>query len=301
MPRPDPDRFGEISVFLRIAELGSLSAAARACRLTPSAVSKLLTRLELRLGARLVHRSTRRLQLTAEGSDFYERSVRLLADLDEAERSVGSAARPSGLLRVNVNVPFATKRLLPLVPDFLELYPEVTLDLVITDTVVDLMEARTDVAIRAGPLKSSSLIARKLGETGKMVVASPAYLARRGIPATPADLAGHNRIRFGYARAIEAWPFVVDGAALAIPPEGDTLVSDGESLRQLAVAGLGLARLSVFHIGEDLTSGRLVPVLEAFNPGDREAFFALFVGPGARVPSRVRAFLDFLSGRHGLG
>ena len=173
MARLDVNRSGELEVFVRVIELGSFSAAARACSMTPSAVSKLVARLEQRLGTRLVNRSTRQFHLTPEGCAFYERGVRVLADLEEAERSAGMHSVPRGRLRVNANVPFGHHFLLPLVPQFLEHYPDVTLDIVLSDEVIDILEQRTDVAVRAGPLKSSSLMARKLGETRMVIVGAP--------------------------------------------------------------------------------------------------------------------------------
>ncbi|MCR3858512.1 LysR family transcriptional regulator, partial [Pseudomonas aeruginosa] len=160
MARLEVNRSGELEVFARVVESGGFSAAARRCGMTPSAVSKLITRLEQRLGTRLLNRSTRQLQLTPEGCTFYERGVRILADLEEAERCASENAAPRGRLRVNANVPFGHHFLLPLVPEFLAQHPEVTLDIVLTDEVVDILEQRTDVAVRAGPLKSSSLVAR---------------------------------------------------------------------------------------------------------------------------------------------
>lgn len=294
MARLDVNRSGEMEVFARVVELGGFSAAARAFRLTPSAVSKLVARLEARLGVRLLNRSTRQLQLTPEGAAFYERAKRLIADIDEAERSAMLGAEPAGKLRINTNLPFGHHFLLPLVPEFLARYPQVTLDLVLTDTVVDLVADRTDVAIRAGPLRSSSLVARKLGETRMAVVAAPDYLARRGTPRTPQDLAGHNCLTFGYARAIEDWPFVEAGRTHAFMPRGNTQAGDGLALRQLAVLGVGIARVSLFHAAADIAAGRLVPILEKYNPGDTETFSAVFLGHGGQLPSRVRALLDFL-------
>src|SRR3984957_3852285 len=152
MPRQEVNRSGEIEVFVRAVELGGFSAAARALRMTPSAVSKLVARLEKRLGARLIHRSTRKLLLTAEGETFFERAQRILADLDEAEHAVAVGAVPRGLVRVNCYVPFGLHRLLPLIPRFTAAHPEVRLDIVLTDRVVDLMDERADVAIRVGPM-----------------------------------------------------------------------------------------------------------------------------------------------------
>ena len=294
MGRQDINRFGEMEVFVRAVELGGFSAAARALAMTPSAVSKLVGRLETRLGVRLLNRSTRQVQLTAEGGAFYERSVRLLADLAEAERGTAANDAPRGRLSVNANVPFGEAALLPLVPAFLARYPEISLDIVLTDEVIDLIEHRTDVAVRAGPLKSSSLVARKLGATRKAILASPAYLARHGEPRTPADLADHNCLGFNRTRTLNGWPLLDGGKLVTIPAVGNTQVSDGASLQRLAVAGVGLARLALFHASDDLLAGRLVPVLEEFNPGDLEEIHAVFLGHGGWLPARVRAFLDFL-------
>ena len=294
MSRQDINRFGEMEVFVRAVELGGFSAAARALAMTPSAVSKLVGRLEARLGVRLLNRSTRQVQLTAEGGAFYERSVRLLADLAEAERGTAANDAPRGRLSVNANVPFGEAALLPLVPAFLERYPEISLDIVLTDEVIDLIEHRTDVAVRAGPLKNSSLVARKLGATRKAILAAPTYLAKRGVPRTPADLADHNCLGFNRTRTLNGWPLLDGGRLVTIPAVGNTQVSDGASLQRLAVAGVGLARLALFHARKDLAAGRLVPVLEDFNPGDLEEIHAVFLGQGGWLPARVRAFLDFL-------
>ncbi len=301
MARLDVNRSGEMEVFVQVVELGGFSAAARAYRMTPSAVSKLVARLESRLGTRLVNRSTRRLELTPEGCVFYERSLRVLADLDEAERGAAASDLPSGRLRVNANVPFWTHVLLPIVPEFLARYPGVALDIALTDAVVDLLEDRTDVAIRAGPLKSSRLIARKLGETPMVIVAAPSYLERHGTPGRPADLERHNRIGLGYSRAIEGWPVMENGTRISLVPNGNAQVSNGDALRQLVLAGLGLARLAAFQVKDDIAAGRLVAVLEDCNPGDTEAVHAVFLGQGGQLPARVRAFLDFLVEKVKLG
>ncbi len=288
------NRSGEMEVFVRAVELGGFSPAARALRMSPSAVSKLVARLERRLGARLINRSTRKLLLTAEGEAFLERAHRVLADLDEAERAVTVGAVPRGLVRVNCYVPFGLHRLLPLIPRFTTAHPEVRLDIVLTDKVIDLMDERADVAIRVGPMRPSQLMARKLGQSRMAVVAAPAYLARRGVPQSPYDLETHNCIAFNFARYVDEWPFVVDGAQLSLPARGDVVTSDGEISRRLALAGQGVTRLSRFHIRPDIDAGRLVPVLEAYNPGDVEEVNVVYVGHGGRLPARVRAFIDFL-------
>ncbi len=295
MARLEVNRSGEMDMFVRVVEAGGFSAAARAAGMTPSAVSRLVARLEARLGARLVNRSTRRLQLTAEGCNFYERSLQVLADLDEAERSAGGAEQAAGRLKVSVNVPIGRQFLLPRLGEFLARHPRVVVDVVLTDEVVDLIEQRTDVAIRSGPLKASGLVARKLGEAGMVIVGSPAYLAARGRPARPADLHGHNRLGFGFARASAGWPLRDGTADIVMPPTGNALASDGEALRLMALAGLGLARLAAFQVRDDIAAGRLETVLEACNPGDRDPVHAVFLGQGGPMPARVRAFLDFLA------
>ena len=162
-----------MAVFLAVVEEGDFSAAARRLHMTPSAVSKLVARLEARLGARLVNRSTRKLQLTAEGSTFHERSLRVLADLDDVERAVAARAAPRGRLRINSSVPFGLRHLLPLIPRFTAAYPEVQVDVTLTDQVIDLLDERAELAIRVGPLRPSQLVARKLGDSRMALVAAP--------------------------------------------------------------------------------------------------------------------------------
>lgn len=295
MTRQNVNRSGEMEVFARVVDLGGFSAAARDYRMTPSAVSKLVARLEIRLGVRLINRSTRKLQLTPEGTAYYDRVVRILDDINTAEREATIGAIPRGRLRVNTSVPFGLHRLLPLLPAFLARHPEVSVDVSLTDTVVDLMEERADIAIRVGPLRESRLLARKLGESRMVVVAAPSYLKQHGTPRTPQDLLQHNMLGFCFIKQVEGWPFLSpQGETISIPPTGNSLVSDGEAMQRLAVAGLGLARLTRFHVDPDIDAGRLVPVLEDYNPGDLEAIHAVFVGHGGQLPARVRAFLDFL-------
>lgn len=290
-----------MEVFTRVVELGGFSAAARALRMTPSAISKLVGRLEARLGARLFNRSTRTLQVTPEGRLFYDRSIRLLADMDEVERSVAAGEIPSGKIRVSANVPVGRQLLLPIVPAFLEAYPRLSLEISLTDQVIDLLEQRTDVALRSGPLKSSQLIARRLGGARMIIVGSPAYLARHGVPKTPGELARHNRLGFSYARTAKGWPLIDGGVERTLPPSGNVQISDGDALRMLAISGVGLARLASFMVGEDIAAGRLAPVLETFNPGDIDELHAVYLGQGGLLPTRIRVFLDFLAQRIKIG
>jgi DNA-binding transcriptional LysR family regulator len=295
MSRQDINRSGEMEVFVRAVELGGFTAAAHACRMTPSAVSKLVARLETRLGTRLVNRSTRKLQLTPEGCAFYERSITILADIAEAERYASAGEQPAGPIRINTSASFGNHVLAPLLPAFLTLNPAVTLDISYTDKVVDLLEDRADVAIRTGPLKSSSLIARKLGTTGKVIVASPAYLESHGQPTSAADLQTHRCIGFSYARSIEGWPVSQNGETVTMPITPGVQVGDGKAMRHMALSGVGLARLARFTVRADLEAGRLITVLENTDPGDVEEFYAVYIGQGGPLPARVRALLDFLA------
>ena len=296
MPRPDSiNRSGEMEAFVQVVDRGGFSAAARALGMTPSAVSKLVARLEARLATQLVHRSTRKLQLTPEGQTFYERSVRVLADLDEAERCAAAAAAPRGRVGISASVSFGHVVLVPLLPRLLAAYPDLTLDLGLTDRVVDLMDERADIAIRWGRLQSSDLVARLLGHTRQVIVGSPAYLQRHGTPTTRDALEQHNRLGTNYRRLTPDWPLRdADGKAIDLPIVGNVRAADGETLRRLALEGVGLARLSVYHIHADLLAGTLVPVMEAFNPGDTEPIHAVYLGKSGRLPARIRAVLDFL-------
>jgi DNA-binding transcriptional LysR family regulator len=298
MSRIDVNRSGEMEVFIRSVELGGFSAAARELRMTPSAVSKLVTRLEARLGARLVNRTTRRLQLTPEGTIFHEKAQRILADIEEAERSAAAADRPVGRIRINTSASYGTHILAPILPGFLERYPGLSVEIVQTDKVVDLLAERADIAIRAGELASSSLIARRLGETKLLVVAAPDYLDGMGRPDTLAGIARLNRLGFSYMRASDEWRLREDGREQAVTARSTVQASDGEALRYLALAGAGMARLSRFTTRADLEAGRLREVLPGRMVVEMEAFHAVYVGQGGLMPARVRVMLDYLA-EHG--
>lgn len=293
------NRGGEMEIFVRVVEHGSFSATARALRLTPSAISKLISRLEQRLGVSLILRSTRGLQLTPEGEVFFDRAQRIVSEIEQSERAVSFASEEArGTLRVNSNIPFAQHYLLPIIPGFLEAYPGITLDLVQTDLPVDLIYERADVAIRTGHLSESALKARKLMETPRHVVVSQSYLDRFGRPRHPTDLERHNCLNFNIKRSLDIWPF--DGQKhgeaerLDQAVKGNLRVSDGETMRRMAMDGVGIARLSEFHIGADIASGALIPILEDFNPGDTEPVQALFVDH-AHMANRIRVFIDYVT------
>ncbi|MCB4771889.1 LysR family transcriptional regulator [Ancylobacter sp. Lp-2] len=294
------NRAGEMQVLVEVADRGSFSAAGRSLRLSPSAVSKIVARIEARLGVRLLVRSTRALVLTAEGEAYVARARAILASIEEAERQVagGAAAEPRGRLRVSASVAFGEHYLVPLVPQFLALYPRVSLDLSLTDSVIDLLGERTDLAIRIGPLRDSTLKARRLSESRRLIIASPSYLARQGVPATPADLDRHNCLRFNFRRSLDDWPFrdPATGAWFTRPVTGNFEGNSGTTVRRLALEGLGLARIGEFHIRADIEAGLLVPVLEDYSAGDVEQMSAVYVGH-AHLDARIRAFVDFLAER----
>ncbi|AMY69381.1 LysR family transcriptional regulator [Frigidibacter mobilis] len=291
------NRAGEMQAFLRVVEAGSFSAAARQMRMTPSTLSKLIGRIEARLGARLMERSTRRLALTAEGWVYYERSQALLAGIEDLERELSKgAASVGGTLRVSASVGFGMVAVEPLLPAFWAAYPNVIVDLSLSDEIVDLYLDRTDVAFRVGALSSSSLTALKLGTAPRKIVASPDYLAHRGVPQSADDLAGHSCLGLNFRRSSPVWSLQEGGRTVESGLAGPLLANNGETVRRMALAGMGLARMGEFHIRQDLREGRLVEVLAGAVQGDTEDIHALFFG-GARLPQRVRVFLDFMAPR----
>ncbi|MFC3053627.1 LysR family transcriptional regulator [Kordiimonas pumila] len=291
------NRAGEMAVFVAAVENGGFSAAGRKLGMSPSAISKLVMRTEDRLGTPLLVRSTRNLQLTPEGALYMESARRILAQIEDAERliSTGKTAVPRGKLRVSTTVAFGERCLLPLVPKFLELYPKIELDISLIDSVIDLIDERTDIAVRSGPLRNSSLMARKLMEGGRVIVASPAYLEAHGTPQTPAALHNHNCLQFNFRRSMDEWPFrdPATGNTFSLPVPGTVFANNGIILNQLCRKDLGLVRLGRFHVEDDIKAGRLVPVLENYNPDDKEIIHAVYVGH-EHLALRIRAFIDFL-------
>jgi DNA-binding transcriptional LysR family regulator len=294
MTRNGTDRAGEMEAFLAVIDGGSLSAAARRLGLSPSAVSRVLTRLEGRLGVRLIVRTTRALALTPEGQAYQRAAQRILRDLEESERAVADQAAPRGRLRVSATLTHGRMYIVPLLGEFLERFPGIAVDISLTDTTIDLVEERADVAIRVGPLPDSALVARRLGQSGRSIIASPAYLARRGTPQVPEDLLGHNCIGFNFRRAEPIWPFRRDGRDFTLGVTGNIEANNGDTVAQLAREGVGIARVGTFHVAADIAAGRLVSLLDAFNPGDIEPIHALFIG-GTTMPARVRVFVDYLA------
>ena len=290
------DRPGEMDIFVRVVRTGSFSAAARELKLTPSGVSRAIARLEARLGIRLMIRTTRTISLTPEGETYHRAALRILRDIDETEQAIAEQASPRGRLRVSVAFTYGQLVIVPLLSDFLARYPEILVDISLSDTVIDLTEGRADVAIRVGPLADSGLMARRLGGSSRSIIASPAYLERHGTPTSPEDLLGHNCLGFNFRRTRTGWPFRRDGRDFELMVTGNVEANNGDTVVQLARDGVGIARVGSFHIQADLAAGRLVTLLDAYNPGDQEPFHALFVG-GATIPARVRVFVDYLAER----
>lgn len=243
------NRAGEMEVFARVAEAGSFAGAARLLFVTPSTVSKLVARMEARIGVRLVERSTRKLALTEEGHLLYERSRAVLAQMAELERDVGAgASQARGVVRVNASVAFGVLGVEPLLPEFCALYPGITVDLSLSDEMVDLYLDRTDVAFRVGALPDSGLRARRIGAASRKIVGAPAYLERHGTPRTVEDLAAHNCLGFNFRRSAPVWPVRKGVDIVPQPVSGQILANNGETVRRLAVRGMGLVRLGDYHV-----------------------------------------------------
>ena len=290
------DRARALEIFAAVMRAGSFSAAGRTLGLTPSAVARSIDRIEARLGVRLLLRSTRALTPTAEGQAYLLTARRILADLDDAERQLADQGAPRGRLRISAALSHGRLRIVPLLGAFTALYPHILIDIALSDGIVDIAAGQADVAVRFGALADSVLTARKLGESGRVIVAAPDYLVRHGTPTVPEDLHAHNCLNFNFRRAEPVWPFRRNGEDIVLSVRGSIEANNGETLGQLAAAGVGVARVGAFSVVDDVAAGRLVPILEDFNPGDVELIHAVFVG-GSQTPARVRAFVDFLSER----
>lgn len=293
------DRFAAMEAFARVAEARSFSEAARRLRSSKSVVSRHVSALEAELGARLFHRTTRSLTLTEVGEGYYQKVARILADMDEANRSVSQLqAAPRGRLRVNAPMSFGFLHLAPAIPDFLNRYPEIEVDMTMNDRFVDLVDEGFDVAVRIARLADSSLVARKLAPMRRVVCASPAYLAAHGTPVSPDDLKGHDCLCYSNLTLSEEWRFVAaDGRPWPVEVQGRLRTNNGDALRVAALKGLGVINQPSFIVGGDLQSGTLVSVLTEFTPQD-SAVHAVY--PHSRhLSPKVRAFVDFLADRFG--
>jgi len=285
---------GELATFVRAVESGGFTAAALALRLSPSAVSKIVSRLEARLGVRLLNRTTRRIALTPEGELFFRRCQRILADIEDAEQAVAqSGGKAQGLLRVNTGVAFTSRYLVPVLPKFLERYPEVKLELSLNDRLVDLVEEGADVAVRMAPMADSTLIARRICDVHRRIVATPAYLKRHGRPGAPEDLVDHNCVTFALHPHLNQWPFRGPRGTWTVAVRGNVETNHSDALYGLVLAGVGIGRFSEMVVGPDIRAGRLVPLFDAEHDAEPQPLHALY--PHRRFLSpKVEAFVSFL-------
>jgi DNA-binding transcriptional LysR family regulator len=288
------DRSAEMSAFVHAVEQGGFSAAARELGLTPSALSKLVTRLEDRLGARLLQRTTRRLQLTPEGEAFFFRAQRILAAIDEAEAEVTeSNASPRGTLRLHCGTAFGMHQLAPAIPRFLARHPDVRLDITISDQPLSTMEEGIDLAIRIGPLDESSMVARRICNLQRVICASPGYLQRCGTPQTPDDLQKHNCLWITSLPALRRWPFDTEEGIRVVNVGGNVAANTAETVLQLAIAGVGITRLTDVIVGEAIARGELIPILADWHHAEPAPLFATYPS-GRHLSPKVKVMVDFL-------
>ncbi|MEZ9745129.1 LysR substrate-binding domain-containing protein [Vibrio splendidus] len=287
-------RSDDLEMVLTVVDAGGFSAAAEALDMQVAKVSRSVSKVESQLGVSIFNRTTRRVELTEEGRQFVD-SVRVgLQMIQSAEEEIVSRGElPKGRLRVDAASPFVFHQLVPLVQSFKEAYPDIELELTSNEGFVDLLEKRTDVAIRIGKLSDSTLHARPLGKSLLHIVASPDYLAKRGLPTKPEDLSSHQIVGFAGNKVLNHWP---------LPNQSDVAptvtASNGETVRQLALAGNGIACLSGFMVQEDMAAGRLIPILEQDKLAntDRERVNAVYY-KSSSVSKRISAFIDFIQPR----
>jgi len=288
------DHASEMAAFVRVVDSNGFSAAAPVLGLSPSAVSKLITRLEARLGVRLLQRTTRALHLTQEGEVFYAAAKRIVGEIETLENQIaGQSSTPSGVLRVTTSLAFATHQLAPVLSEFLARYPLVQFELLPTDRVIDMVEEGIDVALRIGRLADTSFMARKIGEDKRLICAAPSYLARHGTPQRPEDLRRHNCIVSRDHAYLNRWSFKVDDQVVEIDVRGRVAVSEGEAQMQLALQGVGIVRLTGLTLAQAIRDGTLVPLLGAFSAEEAVTIHAVYPHRRHLAP-KVPAFVNFL-------
>ena len=286
------DRFEAMSIVLAVAEAGSLSAAARRQKAPLATVSRKVSELEAHLQTRLFNRSSRALVPTDAGRSYIAAAKRILADVAEAERAAsGEYTTPRGDLIVSAPVALGRYYLQPVVTEFLAAFPEVDVQLSLQDRSVNLVEEHVDVALRLGTLADSSLIAVRIGETVRVVCASPAYLKSRGTPKFPDDLSAHDLISYPPLQSPTMWRFKRDQAEYAVPVRSRLVVSSIESACDAARAGIGIAEAFSYYVAEAIKSGELTPLLQEFQPPPLPVSFVY--SPNRFMPVKLRAFLDF--------
>jgi DNA-binding transcriptional LysR family regulator len=288
------DRLSAMQVFAQVVEAGSFAKAAERLGMSTSAASRHVAELEAHLQTRLLNRTTRRVSLTESGRAFYERSVQLLADLQEAEEEASSAAVvPRGTIRLTTSVNFGVRHVAPAIAAFVSAHPDVRFDVSLADRVVDLVEEGFDIAIRIGTPGADNLVARKLGETRLVPCASPAYLERHGAPRTPAELANHNCFTYEYVTPRNVWRFRDrSGAEQAVRVSGSLHSNNGDLLAEVAARDGGIVFEPAFIVGPDVRAGRLVPLLQDYVPPP-VPIYAVY--PSRKhLSAKVRRFVEFL-------
>lgn len=288
----------DMVTFARVVEASGFSEAARQMGVSKSHVSKAIARLELSLGVRLLNRSTRGLSVTEIGAAFHEHCIRVTEEAAQAAEVVGRLqSEPRGVLRVTAPVAFGRLHVGPAVAEFLSRYPRLKLDMTITDRMVDLVSEGYDVAIRIRREPSLHVVARELAPVRRVVCATPDYFERRGIPATPQDLAEHNCLHYTHFGTQGEWRFQSPRGEIVVPVKGTLRIDDDDTLAQAVMSGLGIAMLPTFIIGGELQGGRLQSVLSDYVPLERR-IYAVHL-PNVRLPVKIRAFVDFLQARFG--
>lgn len=292
------DILASMKVFVAVVDAGSFAAAADRLDISRAMTSKYVINLEDYLGTRLLNRTTRRLSVTEAGSVYYERCVQIISDVMEAEQLAAHlSAVPRGTLKITMPLAFGLHRLGPFIADYVSRYPEVRLDISLSDRKLDLIEEGFDLAIRIGSLPESGLIARKLGSDHAIVCASPAYLKKHGTPKTPGDLAGHSCLGYTYTNGGDEWRLKSDDDETAIRIDGAIKADNGDMLRLAALSGVGLVLQPLFIVSEDLQAGRLVRVLADYASIEL-GIYAIY--PSRKhVSAKVRTFVDFLAKRLG--
>ena len=279
----------EMAIFQRVAERGSFAGAADDVGLSPSAVAKLISRLEARLGVRLINRTTRRLALTAEGEIYLAHAREILAAIEAAESDVASARlSPRGHLRVHAFPVVAVHHLVPVLPDFLKRYPQITFDFLVTNRIVDILGENVDISLRMGALDDSALVARKIVDLRRIVCASPGYLARHGRPVRPADLAHHSCLTLSRNPGAATWPFRFNGELVQIDVKGTVSADSADMLLGLAIEGAGILRISEHVVAEAIEKGQLEPLLQNVQDPEKYPLWGFGV-IGASTRCRVRA------------
>ncbi len=294
------DNLSEIAIFVRVVESRSFSTAADKLGLSRAAVSKSVSRLEERLGARLLHRTTRRLSLTEAGRALFSRSREALATLEEAELEIGCLqGEPRGTLRISGPIYFGVRYLAPVLAEFLARYPAIAAEVELDDRIVDIVEEGFDVAIRITELQDSSLVSRRLARCRHAVCASPGYWERHGVPERPEDLARHNCFVYSYVSPTGVWRFRgPNGQETAVQVRGNLRFNNTEMARVAAVQGLGVLLLPTFYVGDDIREGRLTPVLSDYRVARDTSVYAVYPARDY-LPPKVRMFVDLLAERFG--